>query len=230
MEVKQDDVVMCTVKSIDGTTVFLEIDGNGQGSMVMSEVAAGRIRNLREYVSVNKKIVCKVLKISNGNIQLSLRRVTGKEREEIQDHYKKEKTFLSMLKTIVKEPEQLVAKIKEKYEVWEFFDKIKESPELLEAFLKKADADSLTKILSERKDKERQQKKIIIIRTSNESGMKDIREVLNHPEIDIRYLGSSQFSLTATAKDFKEASAKLEEAVKEIEKKAKEKKVHFELK
>ena len=86
MELREDDVVMCTVKEIEGTTVFLEIEGNGTGTMVMSEVAAGRIRNLREYVFPKKKVVCKVFKIANGgHIELSLRRVTGKEREEAQE-------------------------------------------------------------------------------------------------------------------------------------------------
>ena len=63
MELKEDEIVMCTVKSIEGTTVFLEIESNGTGSMAMSEVAAGRIRNLREYVFPKKKVVCKILKI-----------------------------------------------------------------------------------------------------------------------------------------------------------------------
>ena len=55
MELREDQVVMCTVKSIEGTTVFLEIEGNGTGSMAMSEVAAGRIRNLRELLAKKEK-------------------------------------------------------------------------------------------------------------------------------------------------------------------------------
>ena len=66
MDLKENDLVMCSVKSIEGTTVFVEIEGNGQGNIAMSEVAAGRIRNLREHISINKKIVCKVLKMLNG--------------------------------------------------------------------------------------------------------------------------------------------------------------------
>src|SRR3990167_650200 len=109
MELREDDVVMCTVKEIEGTTVFLEIEGNGAGSMVMSEVAAGRIRNLREYVFPNKKVVCKVLKIAaDKHIELSLRRVTGKEREEAQEKYKKEKTFMSLIGTLVPNTHEVV--------------------------------------------------------------------------------------------------------------------------
>ncbi len=76
MELTEGSLVLCTVKKIEKTNIFLDIDGYGEGSMVLSEVAAGRIRNLREYVFPNKKIVCKILNIDKGHIELSLRRVT----------------------------------------------------------------------------------------------------------------------------------------------------------
>ena len=44
------DLVLCTVKTIDGTTVFVKIEDDGEGTIVTSEIAPGRIRNLREYV------------------------------------------------------------------------------------------------------------------------------------------------------------------------------------
>ena len=93
MEIKEDDVVLCTVKKIQKTTVFVDVEGDGEGSIVMSEIAAGRIRNLREYVTPNKKIVCKVLRFINGHPQLSLRRVTAGERDTVLNRHKKEKTF-----------------------------------------------------------------------------------------------------------------------------------------
>ena len=68
------DIVMCTVERIVGTTVFVKIDGNGEGSIILSEIAPGRIRNLRDYVVPGKRIVCKVLSIREHAI-LSLRRV-----------------------------------------------------------------------------------------------------------------------------------------------------------
>ena len=51
MELKEDDLVMCTVKSIEGTTVFVEIENRQEASM--SEVAAGS-RNLRVRFSKQK--------------------------------------------------------------------------------------------------------------------------------------------------------------------------------
>ena len=159
MVIKQDDFVLCTVTKIEGTTVFVTIENEGPGTLVFSEIAAGRIRNIREYVVPNKRIVCKVLKISSGNIELSLRRVTGKERDEVMEKYKKEKTFQSLLKNAVKEPESVIKKIKEKYDLSDFIDKLKENPEIASEFLKKDELDKISKVLSEKKDKRKLQKK-----------------------------------------------------------------------
>ena len=77
------DIVLCTVDRIVGTVVFVKIKGYGEGSIIMSEIAPGRIRNLRQYVVPKKQIVCKVLRISGDRIDLSLRRVTQKEKKEV---------------------------------------------------------------------------------------------------------------------------------------------------
>lgn len=231
MELKEDDVVMCTVKSIEGTTVFLAIEGNGNGTMVMSEVAAGRIRNLREYVFPNKKIICKVLKISHdGHIELSLRRVTGKEREIAQEKYKKEKTFMSLLGTLVPNTQEIVAAIKKQYELADFFDRIRDQPTLLETFINKSDALRLSTMLAEKEEREKHAKQIFILKTNAESGLEDIQEILALPEVEINYLGSSQFSINASGGDFKEANAKIDTSFEIIEKRAKEKKAHLEVK
>ncbi len=229
---KEEDIVMCTVKRIEGATVFVEIEGDGEGSIALSEIAACRIRNIRDYVSPNKKIVCKILKILSGNIQLSLRRVTGKEREEIEERYKREKTFSTILKTIIPNHEPILDSIKKEYELWDFVEKIKENPSLLEKFVNKEQASQLVKILSEKKEKEKIVKKIIIIKSlpAQESSIKDIKDSLKSQDVNIRYLGSSQFSISAIGKNFKEADHKVSAAVQEIAKQAKLRILYFELK
>src|SRR3990167_3344887 len=100
----QGDLVLCTVERIDNTTVFVKLFDNGKeidGSIVTSEIAPGRIRNLRDYVVPKKKIVCKVLRISErGNIELSLRRVSAKERKEVLEREGQERAYRSILKKI----------------------------------------------------------------------------------------------------------------------------------
>jgi len=230
MEIKEDDVLMCTVKNIQGTTIFVEVEGGEQGSIVMSEIAAGRIRNLREYVAPNKKIVCKVLRVIDGHPQLSLRRVTAKERDSVLDRHKKEKQLLSMLKTIVENPKEIIEKIKEKYDAPDFLEEAREDPKILESYLSKDQAERLSKILLEKKEKDKIVKKIIILKSTASSGLEDIKSILKVEGVKINYLGSSKFSISTSAKDFKEANAKIAEVLELIEKRAKEKSAEFKVK
>jgi translation initiation factor 2 alpha subunit (eIF-2alpha) len=229
MELREDDIVMCTVRKIEGTTVFVDIEDNGAGSIVMSEIAAGRIRNLRDYVLLGKKIVCKVLKISKDYVELSLRRVTAKEKEEIKDRYEKERNLLSMLKASTKKPEEILKKIKQSADILEFLEEARSNPQAAEKFMPKSEAQAFTKILSEKKEKEKIVKKTISIKSFSSSGVNDIKSALEVPkEIEIRYLGSSKFSLSSKGKDFKEANNKVLSAIETIKNKAKEKKLLFE--
>src|SRR3989344_8819798 len=110
MSLEIGDFVICIVDRIVGTIVFVKIEGEErEGSLILSEVAPGRIRNLRDYVVPKKMIVCKILSISpNGNINLSLRRVSEKERKETLNEYKQEKSYLKILKSLLKEKAEKV--------------------------------------------------------------------------------------------------------------------------
>ena len=122
-----DELVLCTVKQIVKTTVFVKIDDYGkEGIINFSEVAPGRIRNIRDYVAPNKKIVCRVLRIDKerGHIDLSLRRVGVKEQKEFMDSYNKEKGNIILLKLISKE-DSILEKVKKEYgAVTRFFNEI----------------------------------------------------------------------------------------------------------
>jgi len=228
--IKEDDVVMCTVKKIEGTTVFLKIEGEGDGSMSLPEVSAGRIRNLRDFVSPGKKIVCKVLRIVRGHPELSLRRVTGRERDLVKDRYKKERTLLSMLKIVTKNHDKALEKIKSEYEIPDFIDEARENPNIIESFLSKSESSQLAKILSEKKDKPKEVKKKITLKSKSPSGLKDIKSILDVKDVKILYLGSSKFSISTEANDYKSAEQKMEKAIEKIEKNAKKLKAQLEIK
>ena len=227
--IHEDDLVLCTVKAIDGTTIQVEIEENGSGSIALPEIAAGRIRNLREYVSPNKKIVCKVLKIINGHPQLSLRRVTSKEKEEVMQKYQKENNLRSLLKLSIKDYTLVLEKIKEKHELADFYDQVRENPSIIEKFVEKKDLESLKKTFAAKKDKEKEVKEEFELSSQADSGLLDIKEILKVDEVQIKYFGSSRFSISAKGKDFKSASAVINKALLQIEEKAKAKKAHFNL-
>ncbi|MEK6824362.1 MAG: S1 RNA-binding domain-containing protein [Nanoarchaeota archaeon] len=106
MNFKEDDLILGTVKKIEGTTAYVELDNETQGSLSFSEIAPGRIRNIREFISLGKKIVCKVLRVRDSHVELTLRRVTSKERQLVLDSHKKEKVLTIMLKSVLKDRTQ----------------------------------------------------------------------------------------------------------------------------
>ena len=228
--IKEGDVVLCTVKKIEGTTVFLDIEGGGEGSMTFSEVAPGRIRNIREYVVANKKVVCKILRISTNHIELSLRRVTGGDREAVMKRYKKELTLESMLKSVVKDKARaILAKINETMDAVEFLDQIKDNPKLIVQLVSKAEAEALEKVFAEKRDKKKQVKHKIFIKSQGSSGIEDIRAILES-DATIYYLGSSTFQIITEDADVKKADNKMEKILKEMREKAKACKAEFEVK
>ena len=179
MALKEDDLVLCKVKKVEGTTVFVDIENEAPGSIVMSEIAAGRIRNIRDYVSPNKKIVCKVLKIYSDHVELSFRRVTAKEREFVIENDKKEKTLLNMLKTITKSPEKILSEIKVEYSALDFLLEAKENPKIVENFLSREESAKLCEIIKEKQDKKKIVKAHISLTTLSPKGLLEIKEILN---------------------------------------------------
>lgn len=232
MQLKVGDIVLCTVKSIEGASVFLDIEDQGVGSMIMSEVAAGRIRNIREYVTPNKKVVCKVLSIDKDHVQLSLRRVMGKEREQALENYKKERNLVSIFKTFLKNPEDKIKEIKKEYTILEFIEEAKKNKNILENFFTKNEIEKLIPLLEEKETREKEVKKIFTLKSLSDDGINEIKTLLlqESKKADIRYLGSSQFSITVKALDFKEANNIINSILEKININAKSKKIAFEIK
>ncbi len=113
-----DEIVLCKVTKLFPNSVFVELSEYGRTGLVhISEVAPGRIRNLRDFVSLDRQIVCKVLTIDKekGHIDLSLRRVNSHQRQEKLEEIKQEGNAETLLRNLSKKMqipmEQLYAKV-----------------------------------------------------------------------------------------------------------------------
>ncbi|MCA9487402.1 MAG: glycosyltransferase family 29 protein [Nanoarchaeota archaeon] len=223
MELEQGDVVICTVERIQGTTVFVSIEGNGEGYIVLSEIAPGRIRNLRDYVVPKKVIVCKVLRISGDRIELSLRRVTPKEEKEAKEQFKLEKSYKSIMKTVLKEEcEKIIDEIKSKRNFFEFLEEAKKDPSKLQKICGTESSKKILEILNSQKKKVSSVKKEIKLRSQNPNGLEDIKKIFEKTKgVEVRYLSSGKYSLKAESDDIKKADNLVKEAIEEIEKLAK---------
>ncbi|MCK4647488.1 hypothetical protein KAT24_00995 [Candidatus Pacearchaeota archaeon] len=233
MELEVGDIVLCTVEKIVGTIVTVHIEGNLEGNIIMSEIAPGRIRNLRDYVVPKKKIVCKVLRIfDNKHVDLSLRRVTQKEKKEILEKDKQEKSYASILKSVLKEKaDKVIKEISNEENLFSFLEESKENPKKLEKLVGKDDAGKILEILKNQKSKKAVIKKEFFLTTTEPNGLEKIKNILKKTkDIDIRYISAGKYSIKTESENAKEADNKLKDFLSEIEKKSKQKNISFSIK
>jgi translation initiation factor 2 alpha subunit (eIF-2alpha) len=232
INLQEGDVIICTVEKIEGTTVFVTLPNNEQGTIITSEIAPGRIRNLREYVVPKKKIVCKVLRIVGNRMELSLRRVTTKEKQEIMSKLKQEQTAKSAFYQILKENAKPVEeKILQKFSsLNEFLLKAKENEAPIAELIPKEFQESIKKIIT-KKQKEVEVKKIIKLKCIESDGITRIKKILDikDEKIKIIYLAAGKFQVTLKAENYKEANHNMNLLAENLEKCAKEKLCELEI-
>jgi translation initiation factor 2 alpha subunit (eIF-2alpha) len=223
-EYQEGDLLLCTVDKIEKPAVFVKLPNQQEGTIMINEIAPGRIRNLRDYVVPNKKIVCKVLRIMGDHIDLSLRRVSSKERKEVLEKYKQEQASKAGLKQILKEQEQEIReKILQDFPtIFDFFIKSKENPELIEKYIPKEFHPQVKQIIDKKK-KDIEITKIINIQCFESDGIKRIKKLLSikNEKLSIKYLAAGKLLLTLKAENFKQANTILSPIIEEIEKSAK---------
>jgi translation initiation factor 2 alpha subunit (eIF-2alpha) len=236
MEYEQGDILLCTVDRIVGTTVFVILPNGKEGTIILSEIAPGRIRNLRDHVVPKKKIVCKILRANGENIHLSLRRVTLKEKKEILEQEKQEKSYEAILKTILKEnSEEIIKKIKKNSSVYEFLQQAKEHKGIkeLEKLAGKENAKKITDIVSQQKQKNFIIKKEIRVTTENSNGLELIKELfskINKKEYNLKYVSAGKYSLKTDTQDLKKADNEIKEDLRKLEEFAKQNNMEFSVK
>lgn len=224
MEFEEDDIVLGTVEKIESMAVFVKLENDQIGTIVISEIAPGRIKNLREYVSPNKVIVCKIIRINNERIDLSLRRVSAKEKQEALARHKRERDIKMGMKTLLgKDYETINKKIKEDFKnLTEFVETVQEDKELLEEYIPKEYFKQIEK-LTEVKKKEVEIKTLIKLKCFNSDGLKRIKELFEelNEGFKITYISAGNYQVNLKAEDYKKANNIMQQFTSELEKKSK---------
>lgn len=110
------DLVIATIERITDYGAYVRLDEyNKEGLLHVSEVASRWVRNIRDYIRENQKLVLKVLRVhaDKGQIDLSRRRVTKREKKEKLLFWKKDRKAESLLRTAA---EKLNISFEEAYE------------------------------------------------------------------------------------------------------------------
>ena len=226
---EEEEIVLCKVTKIFPNSVFVELVEYGESGMIhISEVSPGRIRNLREFVSLDRQIVCKVLRIDQqrGHIDLSLRRVNSTDRqaklEEIKQELKAEQLVKNLATKLKRPLPELYAEIKEplfhKYShLYPCFREVALGEANLGALgIKKQLADELTAAIQEKfKPLKVTLSGEIHLQTYHSDGVERIRGTLLKisqltSSFQLTYLGGGRYKYTLEAPNYKPAEKHLQ--------------------
>ena len=143
---ERGDLVIATIEKVMDYGAYAKLDEyNRQGFLHISEISSARIRRIRDFVKENQKMILKVIRvdIQKGHINLSLRRVTKRERIEKNKRWKKDRKGEALLNEVAEKVglpihevyQKAGAILEEKYGLYEGFEKVvKEGVEALAEF------------------------------------------------------------------------------------------------
>ncbi|MBI2664571.1 S1 RNA-binding domain-containing protein [Candidatus Woesearchaeota archaeon] len=226
----EGELVKCTVTSVQSHSVFVRMEEYGINGMIhISEVAPGRIRNIRDYVVEGKSVICKVLRVNpeRGHVDLSLRRVSDSQRRNKIDELKKESLARKLVDVVASnlnmDSGKLFAHISEKihqnfFLVFECFAEIARGNfSVSELELPKNVSDELKKVIADRlKPEVYVSRGKLKLQSFAPDGVKIIKSSLKKAADSgaaVAYLGGGKYSVACEASDYKKAEAALKKSV-----------------
>jgi translation initiation factor 2 subunit 1 len=236
---QDEELVLCTVTGVNPHSVFCTLDeyGGRTGMIHISEVAPGRIRNIREFVQEGKKVVCKVLQVNKekGHIDLSLRRVNeGQKRtklNQIKQEQLAEKIIEYAAKQLGESPLTLYNKLAEKLvpqfgSTFAAFEQAAQDKINLETVVDKKVAKLLTDAVKQRiKPPEVQIGGDLKLTSYAPNGVQEVKDALAlavKADVKVRYLGAGTYHFEVIAEDYKDAERKLKSGIDPVLEYAKE--------
>jgi translation initiation factor 2 subunit 1 len=232
------DLVIATVVRITDYGAYVRLDEyDKEGLLHVSEVASRWVRNIRDYVREGQKVVLKVLRVqaAKGQVDLSRRRVTKREKKEKLLFWKKDRKAESLLRTAA---EKLSISFEDAYEragalIEQSFGGLYEGLEktakdgvdvLLELGIDKELAVTLAEIAKEKIQISLVNVKgILELQNAKPKGVLAIKEALKHAkevgesegaDVTVYLVSPPKYRVVVSAEDYKSAENILETATK----------------
>ena len=233
------DLIIATIETVTDYGAYAKLDEyDKRGLLHVSEISSSWIRNIRDFVREGQKMVLKVLRVDveKGHIDLSLRRVTKRERIEKIKFWKKDRKAEALLKGVAEKvglPVQEVYEkagtlIEEKYSLYDGFETA--SIEGFEALTKIGVPENLAKAFAE-VAKERihvklvKVKGVLEIRCLKPNGVKLIKDAfLNAQNVekaegtDVQFavIAAPRYSVEVAAANWKRAEEVLQQVADSV--------------
>jgi translation initiation factor 2 subunit 1 len=227
------ELVIATVESVMDYGAYANLDEyHRRGFLHISEISSARIRNVRDFVRENQKMVLKVLRVDveKGHIDLSLRRVTKRERIEKIKSWKKDRKGEALLHAVAEKVGLSVDEVyqkaglplEEKYGLYEGFEKVvKDGIEVLTKLNIPEDlANAIVQVAEERiKIKLVKVRGVLEVRCSKANGVKCIQEAFigakksqkaKDAKIEFSIIAAPRYSVEVSADNWKRAEELIE--------------------
>jgi len=232
------DLVIATIETVTDYGAYAKLDEyEKRGLLHVSEISSSWIRNIRDFVREGQKVTLKVLRVDleKGHIDLSLRRVTKRERIEKVLSWKKERKADALLRGVAEKSgltsdevyEKAGKILEEKYGLYEGFEKAAiEGPEsLTEIGITEDLAKLFVEVAQERIHvKMVKVKGVLEVRCVKPNGVKIIKEVflkaksekLKDAQIKFYVIAAPKYSIEALAENYKRAEDVLQKVADSV--------------
>lgn len=196
------------------------------------EVSSGWIKNIHEFLHSGQKLVCKIIYIDmqKGTIDASIKKVMPKESKEKLGTYNLEKRFTILVGKLItelgeeKQKEAIISDIKNEFGSYAqlYFDMTQNSERFSNSKLPKKLKDKLSEFIKEQNEKKKHKVAYILEMVVNdtENGITHINEALERAEplgVEITYISSPKYHLSAEGKDYKQSEDKIKAAISAIQ-------------
>lgn len=232
------DLAIATIETVTDYGAYAKLDEySKRGLLHVSEISSSWIRNMRDYVREGQKMVLKVLRVDleKGHIDLSLRRVTKRERIEKILSWKKERKAEALLRGVAEKVgltseeayQQAGKTIEDKYSLYEGFEKaVTEGAEALtEIGVPENLAKAFAEVARERIHvKMVKVKGVLEIRCMKPNGVKLIKEAFlkakseKTKDADVKFyvIAAPKYSIEALAENYKRAEDVLQKVAQSV--------------
>jgi translation initiation factor 2 subunit 1 len=248
------ETVLCTVKRITPHGAFVSIDeyDNKEAMLHISEVSTKWVKNIREFVTENKKVVCKVLQKNEekGYVDVSLKRVSHAEAQakmnEIKTEMRIEKLIEVVAKKIGEDPkkalDQIGSRIVEQYETLsDFYTEVRNDLSVIDKLdiNEKWKHELNAQIAEQIKTQQVSIKKALMISSIAPDGIERIKllaqkmkEFGKSKSVDVimKYLSSPKYMLEIKVQDYKTGESFLKKLFEQAESLAKKSSIEFSVK
>jgi len=233
------ELVIATIEKVMDYGAYANLEEyNRQGLLHISEISSGRVRKIRDYVREKQKMVLKVIRVNveKGQINLSLRRVTKRERIEKNKSWKRNRKGEALLNEVAEKVGLPVHEVyqkaglilEQKYGLYEGFEEVvKEGIEILTKLDISEDlAKVIAQVAEDRiKIKMVKVKGVIEVRCSKPNGVKCIQDAFidagkshraKDAKIEFYVIATPKYSVEVSADNWKRAEELFEKVCKSV--------------